>query len=44
MTNKKKYTSMKLTKIGNLDEITLLGLGKSGAVTDGMNGVGNMMN
>lgn len=44
MKNKKKYTPMQLTKIGNIDEITMLGLGKSGATTDGMNAVGNMMN
>jgi hypothetical protein len=44
MKSKKSYTSMKITKLGNLDELTMLGLGKSGVTTDGMNGVGNMMN
>jgi hypothetical protein len=44
MKTKKQYTSMQITKLGNLDELTMLGLGKSGGGTDGMNQVGNMMN
>jgi hypothetical protein len=44
MTNKKTYQPMKIVKLGNLDELTELGLGKSGGATDGMNVVGNMMN
>lgn len=44
MTNKKTYQPMKVTKLGNLDELTELSQGKSGFMTDGMNGVGNMMN
>ena len=44
MKNKKKYIPAGLTKLGNLEEMTMLGLDKSGATTDGMNQVGNMMN
>jgi hypothetical protein len=44
MTNKKTYQPMKIVKLGNLDELTELGLGKSGSQTDGMNNQGNMMN
>ena len=41
---KKEYKPMKITKLGNLSELTELGLGKSGVMTDGKNMVGNMMN
>ncbi|AFZ34576.1 hypothetical protein Sta7437_0996 [Stanieria cyanosphaera PCC 7437] len=42
MTAKKIYSPMKITQLGNLDELTQLGLGKSGPDTDGQNQQGNM--
>jgi hypothetical protein len=43
MDNAKVYSAMSVSILGNVTEITQLGVGKSGAVTDGMNQVGNMM-
>jgi hypothetical protein len=42
--SKKPYVTMQLSTLGSLTELTQLGLGKSGAMTDGSNDVGNMMN
>ena len=42
MKSKKAYSPIKLTQLGNVEELTQLGLGKSGPDTDGMNGQGNM--
>lgn len=42
MKNKKAYSPIKLIILGNVEELTHLGLGKSGPDNDGNNMNGNM--